>query len=174
MQPQHGTHRLGILHGARYATLQDLELALEAALSVNQHLNQEIESVLQRLKQVEQERDAWQQRAGQLAKQLQSERVQRHTEGGGELPASPPVSTPPHAGGSSKQRAIGSCLSQGHTQQHCTQGDQGSSRCSACPDLVALPTHSRQGSLTLPSRLRAIHRPLHPQSLHGSGGTWCT
>jgi acyl-coenzyme A thioesterase PaaI-like protein len=87
VQPQHGTHRLGILHGARYATLEDLELALEAALSVNQHLNQEIESVLQRLRQVEQERDAWQQRAGQLAKQLQSERVQRHTEGGGELQA---------------------------------------------------------------------------------------
>ena len=70
----HAKKRLGTVSGERFATLGDLELALQAAIHVNQHLNREIEAVLNRLHKAEQERTAWQQRAQLLAKQLAKER----------------------------------------------------------------------------------------------------
>lgn len=54
----------------RLAKLEDLELALDAAVHVNRHLNKEIEIVVQQLQRAEQERHAWQQHARRLAKQL--------------------------------------------------------------------------------------------------------
>eukprot|EP00877_Chromochloris_zofingiensis_P011552 jgi/Chrzof1/6650/Cz19g04100.t1 len=64
----------------RLVRFDDLELALEAAIRVNKHLNGEVEAVIQQLHKVEQERDAWQQRAQQLARQLAKER--RHPKAG--------------------------------------------------------------------------------------------
>lgn len=54
----------------RLAKIEDLELALDAAVHVNRHLNTEIEAVLQQLLRAEQERAAWQEHARRLAKQL--------------------------------------------------------------------------------------------------------
>jgi septal ring factor EnvC (AmiA/AmiB activator) len=50
--------------------VEDLELALDAAVHVNQHLNREIEAILQQLQRSEHERRAWQEQARRLAKQL--------------------------------------------------------------------------------------------------------
>jgi predicted nucleic acid-binding Zn-ribbon protein len=77
----HAKKRLGTVSGERFATLGDLELALQAAIHVNQHLNREIEAVLNRLHKAEQERTAWQQRAQHLAKQLAKERRLRSPAG---------------------------------------------------------------------------------------------
>eukprot|EP00879_Flechtneria_rotunda_P012306 GHRR01012853.1.p1 GENE.GHRR01012853.1~~GHRR01012853.1.p1 ORF type:complete len:360 (+),score=161.42 GHRR01012853.1:289-1368(+) len=54
----------------RLARIEDVELALDAAVHVNGHLNKEIEAVVQQLQRVEQERQAWQQHARRLAQQL--------------------------------------------------------------------------------------------------------
>jgi hypothetical protein len=54
----------------RLAKLEDLELALDAAVHVNRYLNKEIEAVVQQLQRSEQERHAWQEHARRLARQL--------------------------------------------------------------------------------------------------------
>jgi septal ring factor EnvC (AmiA/AmiB activator) len=54
----------------RLAKLEDLELALDAAVHVNRYLNKEIEAVVQQLQRAEQERHAWQEHARRLARQL--------------------------------------------------------------------------------------------------------
>lgn len=75
----------------RLAKLEDLELALDAAVHVNRYLNKEIEAVVQQLQRAEQERHAWQEHARRLARQLakykraaagnqqQQQQQQRHT-----------------------------------------------------------------------------------------------
>lgn len=70
-----GSSAPSVIRGIRFgknsiSTLHDLELALNAAVHVNQHLNLEIEAALQQLQRAEQERLAWEQHARSLALQL--------------------------------------------------------------------------------------------------------
>ncbi len=68
--PSHGPSNGSIRIKDKLTRLEDLELALNAAVHVNRHLNKEIESVVQQLQRAEQERHAWQEHARRLARQL--------------------------------------------------------------------------------------------------------
>lgn len=54
----------------RLARIEDLELALDAAVHVNRHLNREIEGLIQQIDRERQQRQAWEEQAKRLAQQL--------------------------------------------------------------------------------------------------------
>lgn len=51
-------------------TVQDLEIALDAAVHINRHLNKELESVNEQLRRAEADKHAWEAQARRLAMQL--------------------------------------------------------------------------------------------------------
>ncbi len=57
-----------LFHTHLFNRIDELELALETALHVNRHLNTEVEALVQRLAQAEDDRRAWQERARQLSR----------------------------------------------------------------------------------------------------------
>eukprot|EP00878_Enallax_costatus_P039869 GHUV01045797.1.p1 GENE.GHUV01045797.1~~GHUV01045797.1.p1 ORF type:complete len:441 (+),score=116.28 GHUV01045797.1:347-1669(+) len=54
----------------KLARIEDLELALDAAVHVNRHLNKEIEGLIQQIERERQQRLAWEEQAKRLAQQL--------------------------------------------------------------------------------------------------------
>lgn len=64
-----GTHAI-TWSNSQLARIEDLELALDAAVHVNRHLNKEIEGLLQQIEREKQQRQAWEQQAKRLAQQL--------------------------------------------------------------------------------------------------------
>lgn len=52
------------------ATVQDLEIALDAAVHINRHLNRELEGLSEQLRRSEADKHAWEAQARRLAKQL--------------------------------------------------------------------------------------------------------
>lgn len=54
----------------RLVRIEDLELALDAAVHVNRHLNREIEGLIQQIDRERQQRQAWEAQAKRLAHQL--------------------------------------------------------------------------------------------------------
>lgn len=51
-------------------TVQDLEVALDAAVHINRHLNRELQSLSEQLSNTEADRHAWEAHAKRLAMQL--------------------------------------------------------------------------------------------------------